>query len=717
MLRVRAIGRIFHSGGAPRSRPRAVLLAAAVALSPVQAQLSRPGARTVDALVQVARLEDRRPRDAASLDSLRRFASDPRAVVRAAAVRALGRLQQPTELPAIFERLFDVAAVRAEAVNAVGQALRGAPPPASAMVRSAFDTLLSVARKPGMDPATVGLVARTIGRLPHADAASARGAEGAIVGLMGTGLARAEGVLHGLYGIARARRTLGPPSAEALDVARRALTTRAASDVEGAARVRRLAWLIHTAAGAVEWRDVELMVRDPDEQVRRLVAVSLATVGDTAARVAMLERLVTDRSPIVRHEAVRAWRPLAAAAGCGALIRAVGDPNPHVQLAAIDGLGPTCRERERVADTLLNLIDAHRSDSPARAPGRSGWHVHGHALAALARTDAARALPVVRRDAREVTFWGIRSWVARAAATLRDTATLRALAGPGHGNAREIALGALASVAGHAADDLFLAALDAPEYHVVAEAAQALRGSPAGQPVVDALLRTLARLSDEDRDNTRDARVAILERLSELGDRALAPRLSRYLADRDSAVALRAMGILRSWGTDAVATTTHRGPEADLAPLFAGEWRARFVMSPATGGGVFEVRLHASEAPYTVARFIRLARAGFYNGLTFHRVEPGFVIQGGSPAANGYVGDGPFLRDELGTRSHRRGTLGISTRGRDTGDAQFFVNLTDNFRLDHDYTVFGEIVRGRDVAEGILEADVIDRIEILPQRR
>jgi cyclophilin family peptidyl-prolyl cis-trans isomerase len=78
------------------------------------------------------------------------------------------------------------------------------------------------------------------------------------------------------------------------------------------------------------------------------------------------------------------------------------------------------------------------------------------------------------------------------------------------------------------------------------------------------------------------------------------------------------------------------------------------------------------------------------DGLTFHRVEPSFVIQGGSPGANEYAGDGPFMRDELGGL-HRRGTIGISTRGRDTGDAQIFVNLVDNPRLDFEYTVFAHV--------------------------
>ena len=136
-------------------------------------------------------------------------------------------------------------------------------------------------------------------------------------------------------------------------------------------------------------------------------------------------------------------------------------------------------------------------------------------------------------------------------------------------------------------------------------------------------------------------------------------------------------------------------------------------MTASSGGGSWIVRLYPDEAPATVARILRLVRAHYYDGLTFHRVVPNFVIQGGSPDATEYYGDAAFMRDELGTRSHRRGTLGISTRGRDTGDAQWFVNLVDNIRLDHDYTVFGEIVTGMKVVDGILEGDAIARVAIL----
>jgi cyclophilin family peptidyl-prolyl cis-trans isomerase len=141
------------------------------------------------------------------------------------------------------------------------------------------------------------------------------------------------------------------------------------------------------------------------------------------------------------------------------------------------------------------------------------------------------------------------------------------------------------------------------------------------------------------------------------------------------------------------------------------------------GLGTITVDLLTEEAPATVAVFAQLSEAGEYNGLTFHRIVPNFVIQGGSPGADEYDGRSrEFMRDEVGFPRNTRGTIGISTRGRDTGDAQIYFNLVDNFRLDRDYTVLATIRDGLAVMDLVQEGDVIDRIEILrlpaaPQRR
>ena len=130
-------------------------------------------------------------------------------------------------------------------------------------------------------------------------------------------------------------------------------------------------------------------------------------------------------------------------------------------------------------------------------------------------------------------------------------------------------------------------------------------------------------------------------------------------------------------------------------------------------GRSFVIRFFIDEAPLSAWRVARLAPSGYYDGLTFHRLVPNFVLQGGSPGASEYVGDGPFMRDEFGMRSQTRGTVGISSRGRDTGDAQIYINLIDNARLDHEYTIFGEVSEGMETVDAILEGDVIAKVELL----
>ena len=131
------------------------------------------------------------------------------------------------------------------------------------------------------------------------------------------------------------------------------------------------------------------------------------------------------------------------------------------------------------------------------------------------------------------------------------------------------------------------------------------------------------------------------------------------------------------------------------------------------GLGFFDIGLDVDAAPLTAIRIARRAGEGYYDGLTFHRIAPNFVIQGGSPGANEYIGDAMFMRDEVGSWPHVRGAVGISTRGRDTGDAQIFIDTVDNPRLDHDYTVFAQVLNGIEVVDRILEGDVIEKIEIL----
>ena len=134
--------------------------------------------------------------------------------------------------------------------------------------------------------------------------------------------------------------------------------------------------------------------------------------------------------------------------------------------------------------------------------------------------------------------------------------------------------------------------------------------------------------------------------------------------------------------------------------------------------GEVEISLLTDDATVAVATFAALADSGRFNGLTFHRIVPNFVIQGGSPGANEYDAlTSWFMRDEVGLARNARGTFGVSTRGRDTGDGQIYINLIDNFRLDHDYTVFARTLRGLDVIDRIQEGDVIESVRIIRPSR
>ena len=278
-------------------------------------------------------------------------------------------------------------------------------------------------------------------------------------------------------------------------------------------------------------------------------------------------------------------------------------------------------------------------------------------------------------------------------------------------NVREAAILSLSKARGHDGDVIYVKALEKPDYQTVIAAASALKGTTQKDAAADALLRALAAITGQQRDTSRDARAAILERLREVAGPGAAGALRPYLADIDPKIAGLAADLLtRLTGQPHAAATTRirmlpLPPSAELRALPS---LMRITMA---GGRSFDVSLFLDESPVTIWRVVRLARAGYYNGLTFHRIVANFVIQGGSPGANEFIGDGPFMRDETGLRSNLRGTIGVSTRGRDTGDAQIYVNTVDSPRLDHVYPVFGQVVSGMDVVDGILEGDVMERIE------
>lgn len=135
-----------------------------------------------------------------------------------------------------------------------------------------------------------------------------------------------------------------------------------------------------------------------------------------------------------------------------------------------------------------------------------------------------------------------------------------------------------------------------------------------------------------------------------------------------------------------------------------------------TAKGVMKIEFYEKDAPNTVANFVKLAKDGFYNGLTFHRVIPDFVIQGGCPNGIGNGGPGYKIKCELDGENqyHDKGVLSMAHAGRDTGGSQFFIchSRSNTAHLDRNHTCFGKVVEGVDVIDQIRQGDVMEKVII-----
>lgn len=136
-----------------------------------------------------------------------------------------------------------------------------------------------------------------------------------------------------------------------------------------------------------------------------------------------------------------------------------------------------------------------------------------------------------------------------------------------------------------------------------------------------------------------------------------------------------------------------------------------------TEKGDMTVQFYDKDAPNTVANFLKLAKSGYYDGVTFHRVINDFVIQGGDPTGTGAGGPGYRIKCELDgdNQYHDRGVLSMAHAGRDTGGSQFFIchSRTNTAHLDRNHTCFGKVIENVDVIDDIRQGDKILGIEIL----
>lgn len=419
--------------------------------------------------------------------------------------------------------------------------------------------------------------------------------------------------------------------------------------------------------------DALLQLVDPKARPARVVAQAvraLGQIGDpraTAPLVALARQRDLDEN--VRLEAIIALGLIGGKPAVETIVDHVAAPWAPLRAAAFRALATV--DPESFFTVLSGLdLDPH-------------WSVRAEQAGLFAGLDPARALPAIRLR-----------WA-------DDDPRVKAAA-----------LGALAAVK---APDLGaqVAAALAAEPEVLRTAAVNI---VAREKLSDAAALLRAAYERGKQDKGFDARAAALEGLAGLGAEAARATLAEALGDREWAVRVKAIELLRKLDPAADVSAARPAPTGRAREAYADPALVSPAFSPQayldTNRGRVLIELDVINAPQTTHNFIALARRGYFNGVALHRVVPNFVVQGGDPGGDGEGGPGYAIRDELSDLPYLRGTVGMALSWADTGGSQFFVTHGPQPHLDGRYAVFGRVVEGMDVVDGLRRWDVIERVRI-----
>jgi cyclophilin family peptidyl-prolyl cis-trans isomerase/HEAT repeat protein len=397
---------------------------------------------------------------------------------------------------------------------------------------------------------------------------------------------------------------------------------------------------------------------------------AVGRIGDAAAEPLLMKLLYTrGLNPMLRAETLLALGDSAAQVSVDAFVDFLGDPLPTVRAAALQGFA------KRDDDSFLTVLSGLDPDTH--------WSVRAALATVLGMKDATRALP-------------------RLLPMLEDT------------DARVIpsVLTALTKLKAPDIGQILLERLSSEDVGVRTAAATNL-GDVRPQGGVEALIAAYER---GQADLVFDTRAAAIEALSKYGAAAALPALRTALTDKDWAVRVKAAELIK--GLDPTIETAQAIRPAPSAR--AAKYEDAGLVNPSvsphvyidTEKGTIELELDVLDAPLTSDNFIALARKGYFDGLTFHRVVPNFVIQGGDPRGDGDGGPGYSIRDELNQEPYLRGSVGMALSWRDTGGSQFFITHSPQPHLDARYTVFGRVAEGMDVVDRLTQGDVMTRVRV-----
>ncbi|MCP3145198.1 peptidylprolyl isomerase [Pyxidicoccus xibeiensis] len=716
----------LRTAGAP-SALLAVLVLSSACVRAVPDSL--PDTADAASLARIQAWEDRRSLGDGALVSLATGA--PEARVRARALRALARIQDPATLDAVRAGLKDAEPdVRDEAAFAAGELALAWEPLTDAERASLAEALLEAegnereARVRAIlfdalgRTGTPAAVARLVEQLHNGDAVVAGRA--ALV----LGVAARRGGAAVVAGV-----PLAP--VEALLAAKQPVEARYGG-----------AYLLMTAKRPEALPALRRCLGDADADVRGLCAKAFGDVGGPEDSV-VLGQLLDDKVPRVAAEAARSLAKLAATCS-----------GPCTAVDALEALLHRARRVARGMETPelgTAVAEARQRGDKSAPPETLARSADGHAILALAQqglpafgekllVELRLALADAERDAASDLARADLGWLdCRVAAALdRQRGVVADTLNCGFGRVqdeRRLALG-LREVAQSQGKDpagfavgylrhsdarVRLGALEVlgarpvmrtatavspllkEEDLVVAGAAATTLGKLKGPGGRD----ELAALADRVPKEPGDLAEPVAGALVALEGKAAEPRLREWLKHPHANVRRVAAEALTQLTGQPVRSERVELPEDTFRPEPAPA-RAGLVLRTAKGD--ITVLLDVDEAPLTSGNLYALAKKGYFNGVSFHRVVPDFVAQGGDPRGDGEGGPGYSIRCEMTRRPYRRGTLGMALGGKDTGGSQFFFTHAPQPHLDGRYTAFGEVVSGMDVVDALLEGDIIREV-------
>lgn len=408
-------------------------------------------------------------------------------------------------------------------------------------------------------------------------------------------------------------------------------------------------------------------LQDGDPRVVVNSARALGEIDDDDAIHALGEIATEHRFHHARRAAAEGLGKIGDKKGKDYLIRALMDESAGVRATAVRGLAQSLGDGSEVFITQL-LSDGDRA-------------VRATAIECYGTADIKSKIPLLMDEAERSADPMVRTAAVRALAKLEDDRVGRFL----------------------------VKMFSDPDWVVVTETVNAV-GDRDFRPATGELIELFGKRTRREDVNIR---LAILGVFAEWKPVEAGGLLREALQNPDKRVRMSALEILTDMGIEPGELKSDRAFYEEgfdrirmrslSAPL--GIRRALIVCEH----GEIELELFGDDAIQTVANFINLAQVGFYNGLTFHRVVPNFVVQGGDPRGDGWGDAGYFIRSEFNRHRYDAGYVGIAHDGKDTGGSQFFITLSPQHHLDGRYTIFGRVTRGMDV---VLKIDQGDTFEV-----